>query len=140
MANDLGLVFLSLRSAFRGAYLDLGGGLAARGLATLALGYGSTQPNTGASSDTAIQIPSRLYAAAIPIIGDSFCAAAWRGFYNASRQLCAGNYSGGVDTCQGAARPSPAPQLRPRSGPVPGALFLGESFKVPSFLFLGSRL
>ena len=41
-------------------------------------------------------------------MADSFCTSLWKAYYyDATRQLCAGNYSGGVDTCQGERQRAP---------------------------------
>lgn len=60
--NDVGLVTLSMPSNFSSVYLDLSNssGFAAVGNAAVALGFGSTAPNSGDPADLTVAIPSQL--------------------------------------------------------------------------------
>ena len=56
VANDIGLIFLSRASLLQPVALDLSGIVSRKGLATLALGFGSLNPDNG-SSEASVLLP-----------------------------------------------------------------------------------
>lgn len=129
--NDIGLITLSLPSNFTAVGLDLdpASGLAGSGTAAVLLGYGSTLANTGEASDNAVSIPTQLQQAKLPVLSSDACAARWP-YFNPALQVCAGNYSGGVDSCQG---DSGGPLVASLVGAASGSLLPGPQIAITSY-------
>lgn len=53
-------------------------------------------PRIRAYPRVSARVPQR---ALLPLVADALCRQQWPGFAG-KRQLCAGNYSGGIDSCQ----------------------------------------
>lgn len=90
------------------------------GASALISGWGDTNPDPNAEN-----FPNQLYAASVPIVDDSTCAANYSAqgvSFDPATMVCAGLPQGGTDTCQG---DSGGPLVV--AGPVSGFRLVGDT-------------